>query len=127
MSVKSSLTTGSAARHQASFVRELDGLKRLWPNAGYAFAVSLAAVAIMVGLPGTAPSSDAVYAPLGLSVMVGYLLTVRTRPHRQVAALVLVPAMVMDARFGLASLPAVAYAALVVTLVRRVRGPRVIS
>jgi signal transduction histidine kinase len=127
MSVKSSVTSGRATSHQANFLRQLEGLKRHWPTVGYAFAVALAALAIMVGLPGTAPSSDAVYAPLALSVMVGYLLTVRTRPNRQAAALVLVPAMVMDARFGLASLPAVAYAALVVALVRQVRGPRVVS
>jgi signal transduction histidine kinase len=41
--------------------------------------------------------------------------------------MVLVPAMVMDARFGLASLPAIAYAGVLVNLVRGVRGPRVLS
>src|SRR5207253_6971617 len=76
---------------------------------------------------GTAPSADAVYAPLSLAVMVGMLLTVRLTPHRPPAAMLLVPAMVMDARFGLAGLPAMAYAALLIHFVRGVRGPRLLS
>ena len=82
----------------------------------------------MVGLPGTAPSSDAVYAPLGLSVMVGYLLTVRTRPNRPVAALVLVPGdgdgCALRARRRCRRWRTRHWSS---TLVRRVRGPRVVS
>jgi signal transduction histidine kinase len=93
----------------------------------YALAIGLAAVAVMLLLPGTAPSSDAFYAPLSLALFAGFLLTVRLAPDRPAAALVLVPAMALGARFGLAALPAVAYAAILVTLIRRVRGPRVVS
>jgi signal transduction histidine kinase len=94
---------------------------------GYALAISLAALALLFGLPGTAPSADPVYAPLAVALMAGMLLTVRLTPQRQPAALVLVPAMVLDARLGLAALPAVAYAAVLINVVRGVRGPRVLS
>ena len=92
----------------------------------YTLAVSVVAVA-MFALPGTAPSSDQVYAPLGLAVIVGLLLTVRLVPYRPGGALVLLPAMVADARFGLAALPMIAWVAIVTNLIRGVRGPRVVS
>ena len=92
----------------------------------YTLAMSVVAAA-MFALPGAAPSSDQVYAPLGLAVMVGLLLTVRLVPYRPGGALVLLPAMVVDARFGLAALPMIAWAAIVTNLIRGVRGPRVVS
>jgi signal transduction histidine kinase len=94
---------------------------------GYALAIALAVVAAIIGLPGTAPPSDAVYAPMAIALLVGMLLTVRLSPGSPAAALVVVPAMAVDARLGLAALPAVAYMALVANLTRGVRGPRVIS
>src|SRR5437870_2120332 len=94
MTVKTSVTTSRSVREAISLARASDALKRRWPEFGYAFAVSLAAIAILAGLPGTAPSADAVYAPLSLAVMVGMLLTVRLTPHRPPAAMLLVPAMV---------------------------------
>ena len=94
---------------------------------GYALVVGLAALAALVGLPGTAPSADPVYAPMALATIAGLLLTVRLAPDRPRAALVLLPAMALDARFGLAALPALAWAALAVTLVHGVRGWRVVS
>ena len=103
------------------------GLRRHAAEYGYAAAVSLAAVGVIVGLPGTAPSDDQTFAPLALALFVGFLLTVRLAPGRPGAALVLLPAMAIDARFGLAALLAVAYAAIVVNLIRGLRGPRVLS
>src|SRR5919197_3634074 len=96
MTVKTSVTSSGSMRHQASLARVSDAFKRRSRDFGYAVAVSLAALALMVALPGTAPSADPVYAPLGLAVFVGLLLTVRLSPHRAAAAMVLVPAMVMD-------------------------------
>jgi signal transduction histidine kinase len=92
----------------------------------YTLVVSVIAVATFA-LPGTAPSSDQVYAPLALAVIVGLLLTVRLVPYRPGGALVLLPAMVVDARFGLAALPMLAWAAIVTNLIRGMRGPRVVS
>src|SRR5919198_5974874 len=93
----------------------------------YTLAVTLAAVAAIFALPGTAPSSDPAYAPMALTVIVGLLLTVRVAPNRPASALVLLPAMAADARFGLAALPLVAYAAIVANLIRGMRGARVVS
>ncbi|HEY0583223.1 MAG TPA: HAMP domain-containing sensor histidine kinase, partial [Chloroflexota bacterium] len=93
----------------------------------YAIALGLAALIALVALPDTAPSSDPIYAPLSLALFAGLLLTVRLTPYGAASALVLVPAMALDARFGLAALPAVAYTAIVVNLIRGLRGPRVIS
>jgi signal transduction histidine kinase len=108
-------------------LRFMSGLQRRCREYGYAFAVTLAAVASIFALPGTAPSDDPVYTPLALALVAGLLLTVRLSPNRRSAALVLLPAMAMDARFGLAALPALAYAAIVVNLIRGLRGPRVLS
>ena len=80
---------------------------------GYALAVALAAIALIVALPGSAPSAEEAYAPLALAVLVGLLLTVRLAPGRPAAAMVLIPAMVFDQRFGLAALWAVAYVGVV--------------
>ncbi len=94
---------------------------------GYALAVCLLAATAIISLPGTAPSSDPIYALMGLGLFVGFLLTVRLAPGQPGAALVVLPAMAIDARFGLAALAAVGYAAIVVNLVRGLRGPRVLS
>jgi len=64
---------------------------------------------------------------MAIAVIVGLLLTVRVAPNRRAGALVLLPAMAGDARFGLAALPLLAYAAVAANLLRGVRGPRVIS
>ncbi|HEV7666280.1 MAG TPA: HAMP domain-containing sensor histidine kinase [Chloroflexota bacterium] len=94
---------------------------------GYAIAIGLVTLVALVALPDARPSSDAIYAPLSLATLAGLLLTVRLAPDRPAGALVLVPAMALDARFGLAGLPAIAYAAILVNLIRGLRGPRVIS
>jgi signal transduction histidine kinase len=93
----------------------------------YALPISLVAVAAMFALPGSGPSGDIIYLPMALAILVGLLLTVRLAANRPVASLVLVPAIAMDARFGFAALPAVAYVAIVASLIRGVRGPRVLS
>jgi signal transduction histidine kinase len=64
---------------------------------------------------------------MALALTVGFLLTVRLAPHRAAGALVLLPAMAIDARFGLTALPMLAYVAIVANLIRGMRGPRVIS
>jgi signal transduction histidine kinase len=93
----------------------------------YTLLVSLAAVIVIVALTGTFPSTDPMYAPLALALIVGLLLTVRL-PHNQLpGALVLLPAMAVEARLGLTALPMLAYVAIVTNLIRGMRGPRVIS
>jgi signal transduction histidine kinase len=111
----------------AASSRWAGGLQRHATEYGYAFAVSLAAVGAIVGLPSTTPSNDQAFAPMALALCVGFLLTVRLAPGQPSAALVLLPAMAIDARFGLAALVAVGYAAIVVNLIRGLRGPRVLS
>src|SRR5579872_6827047 len=93
----------------------------------YTCVVALFAVAITVALTGTWPNADPVYAPMGLALAAGLLLTVRLAPYRPGGALVLLPAMAMDARLGLAVLPMLAYVAIVVNLARGMRGQRVVS
>ncbi|GAC1326273.1 MAG: hypothetical protein NVSMB2_25230 [Chloroflexota bacterium] len=102
-------------------------LRPLGTTYGYAVVIVLITLAALIGLPGTAPSADPIYVPLSLALLAGMMLTIRLAPVRPAAALVLLPAMVLDARFGLAALPAVAYVGIVVNLVRGVRGSRVIT
>jgi signal transduction histidine kinase len=93
----------------------------------YTFVVALLALGSIIGLTGSLPSSDPVYAPMALALAVGLLLTVRLAPYRAGGALVLLPAMALQARFGLAALPMLAYVAVLINLVRGMRGARVIS
>jgi signal transduction histidine kinase len=92
----------------------------------YTAAISLAALLACL-LPAAAPSDDQTYAPLGVAVMVGWLLTVRLAPGARDTALLLVPVMSLDARVGLAGLPLVAYTGVLANLARGVRGPRVLT
>jgi signal transduction histidine kinase len=100
---------------------------RVLKRSRYTLLVGAAAIAAILALPGTAPSSDEAYAPMALALAVGMLLTVRLSSSRPAGALVLLPAMAIDARFGLAALPMVAYVAIVANLLRGMRGQRVIS
>src|SRR6266849_2325915 len=118
---------GASSVAAAPFGRWMNSLQRQASEYGYAFAVALAAVGTIVALPDTTPSTDLVFAPLALALFAGFLLTVRLAPGRPSAALVLLPAMAIDARLGLAALVAVGYAAIVVNLIRGLRGPRVLS
>src|SRR5205085_10657665 len=93
----------------------------------YTLVVALAAVVAVVTMTGSSPITDQLYAPMALALAVGLLLTVRLAPYRAGGALVLLPAMAIDARFGLAALPMVAYVAVTINLVRGMRGQRVIS
>ena len=93
----------------------------------YTVAIGVAALATIFFLPATVPSGDPIYAPMALALVVGLLLTVRLAPDRLGSALVLLPAMAVDARFGLAALPALAYASILVSLLRGPRGPQVVS
>jgi signal transduction histidine kinase len=93
----------------------------------YTLLISLVALLAIVGLTGTWPVTDQVYAPMALAFGVGMLLTVRLAAYQPGGAVVLLPAMALDARFGLAALPLVAYVALTMNLLRRMRGPRVVS
>ena len=107
--------------------RWLSHLPGRFGDYAYAAAISLAALAATVVVKGTVPSTDEAYAPLAIALIVGLLLTVRLAPGRAPAAMVLIPALVFDARFGAAALPAVAYSGIVANLLRGVRGPRVLS
>ena len=93
----------------------------------YTFVAALLAVGVTLALPGSLPSADPAYAPMALALAVGLLLTVRLAPYRPGGALVLLPAMALQARFGLAALPMLAYIAIVVNLLRGMRGARVVS
>jgi signal transduction histidine kinase len=93
----------------------------------YTAAVALPAAIAVLSLTGGLPSADPVYAPMAVALALGLLLTVRLAPYRPGGSLVLLPALALDARFGLAALPMLAYIAILINLVRGVRGPRVIS
>jgi signal transduction histidine kinase len=103
-------------------------IERTLHRSPYTLVVALAAMALfVVGAPDTLPSADPVYTPMALALAVGLLMTVRLAPYRPGGALVLLPAMAIEARFGLAALPMLAYVAIVVNLIRGMRGPSVIS
>jgi len=89
----------------------------------YAAVLTAATLAVLSLTVDARPSSDPAYAPLGAGLLAGALLTVRLRPGESGSTLLIIPALLADARFGLAALPALAYASLVAGLVRRVRGP----
>src|ERR1051326_2089599 len=93
----------------------------------YTLLVSVAALVAVVALTGTWPVTDQVYAPMALALAVGMLLTVRLAAYQPGGAVGLLPAMALDARFGLAALPLGAYVALTMNLLRGTRGPRVVS
>ena len=93
----------------------------------YTIVVTLAALVAVVALTDNWPVTDAVFAPMALALAVGMLLTVRLAAYRAGGAMVLLPAMALDARFGLAALPLIAYVAITVNLLRGMRGPRVVS
>jgi signal transduction histidine kinase len=105
-----------------------DFVERTLLRAPYTLAVGLTALAVFaIGLPATLPSPDSVYAPMALALAVGLLLTVRLAPYRPGGALVLLPAMAIDPRFGLSALPMLAFVSIAINLVRGMRGLRVIS
>src|SRR4051794_31945209 len=94
---------------------------------GYTLLVTVGATAALVALTGAWPVGDVLYAPMALAFAAGLLLTVRLAPYQPGGALVLLPAMALSARFGLAALPMIAYVGVVIALLRGVRGPRVIT
>jgi signal transduction histidine kinase len=103
-------------------------LVRTLNRSRYTLSVALAALAaFLIALPSSLPSADPVYAPMALALAVGLLLTVRVAPYRAGGALVLLPAMAIDARFGLAALPMLAWVAIAINLLRGVHNQRVIS
>jgi signal transduction histidine kinase len=94
---------------------------------GYTLVLASVALGVIFALTTTWPVTDQVYAPMALALALGLLLTVRLAAYRAGGALVLLPAMALEARFGLAALPLVAYVVVVVNLLRGMRGPRVLS
>src|SRR4029079_18227213 len=96
-------------------------------NYVYASAVTLAALLTILAYSGTSMSTDDVLLPLTCALMVGLLLTVRLAPGHPGAALVVLPALAVDARLGLSALAALLFAGVVANLVRGVRGPSVLS
>lgn len=93
----------------------------------YTLVAAFAALAVIVSLTGTWPDTDPLYAAMALAVAVGLLLTVRLAPYRPGGALVLLPVLLVEARFGLSALPMLAYVTIVISLIRGVRGPRVVN
>jgi signal transduction histidine kinase len=96
-------------------------------NYSYAAAVTLAALVAILAFSGTSMSTDDVLLPLTCALTVGLLLTVRLAPGHPGAALVVLPALAVDARLGLSALAALLFAGIVANLVRGVRGPSVLS
>jgi signal transduction histidine kinase len=96
-------------------------------NYVYAAAVTLAALLAILAYSGTSMSTDDVLLPLTCALTVGLLLTVRLAPGHPGAALVVLPALAVDARLGLSALAALLFAGVVANLVRGVRGPSVLS
>ena len=92
----------------------------------YAAALTAAAGAALLQ-PAAQPSSAPAYLGVGAGLLAGVLQSVRLRPGDAGATLLLIPAIVADARFGASALPALGYAALVGTLLRGVRGAAVLS
>src|SRR5438270_665607 len=88
-----------------------------------AAALTAGALAVLILAKDARPSAEPAYAPLGAGLLAGALLAVRLRPGESGSTLLVIPALVAEGRFGLAALPALAYASLVASLVRRVRGP----
>ncbi len=93
----------------------------------YTAAVTLAAVVIMTTLSSTSMIVDQAFLPLSCALAVGLLLTVRLAPGHPGAALVVLPAIAVDARLGIAVLPALLCAAIVANYVRGVRGLSVVA
>jgi signal transduction histidine kinase len=108
---------------QATRATIAERVSPLW----YTLLIAFAAVVTVVALTGTWPVTDQVYAPMALAFAAGMILTIRLAAYQRGGAVVLLPAMVLDARFGLAALPLVAYVALTINLLRGMRGPRVVS
>ena len=92
----------------------------------YSALVLLAALATIVAFSGTTMSTEDVFVPLSCALAVGLLLTVRLAPGHPGAALIVLPAIVVDARLGLSVLPALLFASILMDLVRGVRGAAVI-
>ncbi|HYY88023.1 MAG TPA: HAMP domain-containing sensor histidine kinase [Chloroflexota bacterium] len=92
----------------------------------YPAVVGLATL-LALALPGAQPSGDQMYAPLGIAVLIGWLLMVRLVPGQPGTALLVVPVMTVHARFGLAGVPLLAYTGVVAALLRGVRGTRVLT
>jgi signal transduction histidine kinase len=85
--------------------------------------LSACALAVLILAGDARPSPEPAYAPLAAGLLAGALLSVRLRPGTPRSSFLIVPAIVAEGRFGLAALPAVAFASLVASLVRRVSGP----
>ncbi|HEY3059942.1 MAG TPA: HAMP domain-containing sensor histidine kinase [Chloroflexota bacterium] len=95
----------------------------------YAYAtgvVALALAALML-LPEARPSTELAYPALGLGLLIGAVLSVRLRPGEAGVSVLLLTALVADARFGLGTLPALAFASFVGALIRRVSGPALLA
>jgi signal transduction histidine kinase len=90
--------------------------------AAYSILTMVLALGAIFTLAGSTWSSEDVYLPLACALAVGMLLTVRQSPGHPGAALVLIPAMAVDARLGLTALPAVLIGSLATNLFRGVRG-----
>ena len=94
-----------------------------WRAAAYAGVLSAGTLAVLILADEAKPSPEQAYAPVGAGLLAGALLRVRLRSGTPGSSLLIVPAIVAEGRFGLAALPAVAFASLAAGLVRRVWGP----
>jgi signal transduction histidine kinase len=91
-------------------------------------AAVIGMVSVLIGLfPDGVTSTEAAYAPMGVALLAGTLLSLRVRPGESGSTLLLLPAIVADARFGSHALAALAFASLIGGLIRRVRGVALIA
>jgi signal transduction histidine kinase len=111
------LRDGRLARPRTSGLRDY----------AYATLVTVAALIAAIALSGAPTGTDEVFLALTCAMTAGLLLTVRLAPGHPGAALVVIPAIAIDARLGLSVLPALLFAAIVVNLARGVRGPAVLA
>jgi signal transduction histidine kinase len=95
-------------------------------DAAYTVLVTALALSAVIAFADPALTSSEVYLPLASALAVGLLLTVRLAAGHPGSALILLPALIADARLGLSVVPALMFAAIAVNLVRGVRGAHVL-
>jgi signal transduction histidine kinase len=117
-------TRRKSTRRTRSWIRRLKPRRRSY---AYSAAVSGLAAALLALFPDGITSTEPAFVPIGAALVAGALLSLRLRAGESGGTLLLVPAIVADARFGAQALAALAFASLIGSLARRVRGAALIA